>query len=290
MSEYFSDKDDQSFDMPNDDSSSADANFQSQQGAPEGMPPTDESGFGTVAPEGASQQQDITYMAVMAVIVAGMIYILYTIFFTSSRPEAPKIEPVKVEASQKAAEPATPVVTAPQPEVASQPAPEPAEKTEPAVSNNQADNDQSDSAVTADNKKMIMANADKIDEMIEESQYMTNMVRKLNDAKGSIDNRFEDMESEVDRIVSTLKDLQAKLETVEKEMVRKKEPAKPKVVEITYHIQAVVEGRAWLEDNKGRNLTIKVGDIVPQYGVVTKIDAVNSLVFTSSGKTIRVSN
>jgi predicted nuclease with TOPRIM domain len=135
-----------------------------------------------------------------------------------------------------------------------------------------------------------MANADKINEMIEESQYMSSMVRKLKDAKGSIDNRFEDMESEIDRLVSTMKDLQSKLEMVEKEMVKKKAPPKPKTAEISYQIQAVVEGRAWLEDNNGRTLTIKVGDIVPQYGVVTKIDAVNSLVFTSSGKTIRVNN
>lgn len=296
MSEYFSDKEDQSFDMPNDDTSPPETNYQSDQNISGQSPQTDESGFGTTVPEGASQQQDITYMAVMAVIIAGMLYILYTIFFTSSSTQPQKIEPVKVEQAQQQPEPTAPVATpqqaSPEQAPAAPPTPEPPapvqsqDTPEPAAVKPDVISD----SATADNKKMIMINAGKIDEVIEESQYMTNMVRKLNDAKGNIDNRFEDLESEVDRLVSTLKDLQAKLQMVEKEMVKKKPVQKQKAKEATYSIQAVVEGRAWIEDSKGRNMTVKVGDIIPDYGVVTKVDAVNSLVFTSSGKTIRVSN
>ena len=69
----------------------------------------------------------------------------------------------------------------------------------------------------------------------------------------------------------------------EKIRIRKKPKKK-----MTYRIQAVVEGRAWIQSSAGSNMTVKVGDEVKDYGTITKIDAINSVVETSSGRVIKV--
>ena len=117
---------------------------------------------------------------------------------------------------------------------------------------------------------------------------MTSMVRKLGKAKEKIDSRFQELEAEVDRLVATTEQAQAKIEALEKQLAEKAKPKAKAKPEITYSLQAVVEGRAWIENSNGRNQTVKVGDVLPDYGVITKIDAVNSLVYSSSGKIIRI--
>lgn len=56
---------------------------------------------------------------------------------------------------------------------------------------------------------------------------------------------------------------------------------------ITYHIKAVVPGRAWLVSSTGETLTISNGDkINDYYGTVKLIDSDNGRIITSSGKII----
>ena len=99
MSDYFSDKDDQSFDMPNDDPSSSNMSSDIPPPAmdPENAPKVDDSGFGTATEATGSQQQDLMYMGIMALIIAVMLYILYSMFFAATTDKNQQIEPVKVE-------------------------------------------------------------------------------------------------------------------------------------------------------------------------------------------------
>lgn len=46
-------------------------------------------------------------------------------------------------------------------------------------------------------------------------------------------------------------------------------------------VQAVIPGRAWLKDVKGRLVTVQIGDEVPGFGKVVSIDAHRGIVKTS---------
>ncbi|MCX7118035.1 MAG: type IVB secretion system protein IcmG/DotF [Legionellales bacterium] len=55
----------------------------------------------------------------------------------------------------------------------------------------------------------------------------------------------------------------------------------------TYHLQAVIPGRAWLIAGNGATLTVREGTVVAGYGMVKLIDATEGRVTTSSGLVIR---
>lgn len=56
---------------------------------------------------------------------------------------------------------------------------------------------------------------------------------------------------------------------------------------VTYYIQAVVPGRAWLKSNKGgKTLTVREGSTVPGYGVVDNIEPQLGKVIMNSGESI----
>ena len=272
MSDYFSDKDDQSFEMPNDDPSAADIkpNPIQQPVDPVTDSNVDDSGFGAAEANTGSQQQDLMYMGIMALIIVVMLYILYSMFFAVTAPDKEKIEPVKVEATPR-----------------SKPIIEAVKNTKP-VENVVAKLDPKDRQQIDKQSMSITENQDKINEILEESQYMTTMVRRLGDAKSKIDKRFEDLETEIDRLVAATEQAQDKIDALEKKLTEKPKPKVKEKPKMTYSLQAVVEGRAWIENSKGKSMTVKVGDVIEDYGVITKIDAMNSLVHCSSGKTIRI--
>ena len=57
----------------------------------------------------------------------------------------------------------------------------------------------------------------------------------------------------------------------------------------SYTVRAVVPGRAWLEQAKTRaTLTVRTGDRLRGYGVITGINSRTGLVSTSSGRAIRI--
>ena len=50
-----------------------------------------------------------------------------------------------------------------------------------------------------------------------------------------------------------------------------------------YYIQAIIPGRAWIRTSNGQTITVAYGDELAGLGKVTKIDAENGVVITSSG-------
>ena len=53
-----------------------------------------------------------------------------------------------------------------------------------------------------------------------------------------------------------------------------------------YYIQAIIPGRAWIRTSNGQTITVTYNDEIAGLGKVTKIDAENGLVVTSSGAKI----
>ncbi|MCK4608448.1 MAG: hypothetical protein KAT71_03120 [Gammaproteobacteria bacterium] len=56
---------------------------------------------------------------------------------------------------------------------------------------------------------------------------------------------------------------------------------------ISYHVRAVVPGRAWLESSSGAIITVRPGSNLGNYGTVTKIDDSRGIVKTDLGFVIK---
>ena len=265
MSEYFSDKDsEQSFDMPTDNQSIPPSGTNQEPEQPQGSP-FQSSG---VAQGEENQNQDMIYMVVMTVIIFVMIYSLYSMFFSgSSEDDKDQSSNVAIVESLNQPEKKEAVVPESQP-----------------VQKNVVPETKTPVTSSAEEKKM----SDSIDELVAENNYLTTMVRKLNDDNLGVQRRFNELESEIDDLVSKNDTMQKQISDLQKKLQPKKKEVKVKEAKETYTVEAVVEGRAWLVSGGGANKTVKVGDELKDYGSITKIDAVNSIVYTTSNRQIKV--
>lgn len=55
---------------------------------------------------------------------------------------------------------------------------------------------------------------------------------------------------------------------------------------ISYYVQAIIPGRAWLRDSENRMMTVSKGDMIPGLGAVTAIDPLQGTVSISNGAVI----
>ena len=65
-----------------------------------------------------------------------------------------------------------------------------------------------------------------------------------------------------------------------------KKPHKVEPPKLTYHLQAIVPGRAWLQDSRGVIHSVARGDKLSGYGLIQYLDADHGEVITSLGKVI----
>lgn len=121
-------------------------------------------------------------------------------------------------------------------------------------------------------------------------------VSQLTDKITSLQETITSMSQRLDTVVQTLDKQQTALDTLTtkphiiskpKRMVRKV----MRVIEvrapvISYSIQAIIPGRAWLETSTGENITVREGDILAGYGRITRISPVRNIITTSSGAII----
>jgi hypothetical protein len=61
------------------------------------------------------------------------------------------------------------------------------------------------------------------------------------------------------------------------------EPAKMMEPKITYSVQAIIPGRAWLKSESGDTVTVAEGDLLRNYGRITKIDPYDGIVNIDTG-------
>jgi len=67
-------------------------------------------------------------------------------------------------------------------------------------------------------------------------------------------------------------------------------PSTPPEPRIGYSVQAIIPGRAWLKSESGDTVTVAEGDILRNYGRITKIDPYDGIVEIDTGsKTIALS-
>jgi hypothetical protein len=108
-----------------------------------------------------------------------------------------------------------------------------------------------------------------------------------------LETQLQGVSQEVTEIKETLSGLISTLEVMAGQVQELREaqqlrpstfmPFKPKV---PYYLKAVIVGRAWLESGDGNLITVKQGDVIPEYGTINKIDHNEGWVETSSGLVI----
>ena len=124
--------------------------------------------------------------------------------------------------------------------------------------------------------------------------------KEANEATTKLQNQIQDMQSQVSQtasqqaalnksmlaLVQEVKHLSDKLQAEHTAPAAKKATKSAPVRHISFHLRAIVPGRAWIVSSDGLSQSVSVGDSVPQYGRVKVVDANRGMVLTSSGKVI----
>ena len=120
--------------------------------------------------------------------------------------------------------------------------------------------------------KKVDAYAAKIDSIIADKQ--------------KTDDEITALRSEISAITEKLSAIDSKL-TVKTPLIKKaKKKKKPLKLE-TFSLRAMIHGRAWIENDKGSYMTVKVGDMLPTYGRIVYLDEQSGVLKTTSGRDIK---
>lgn len=137
----------------------------------------------------------------------------------------------------------------------------------------------------------LVGQLNKLKKIQADSESSTTLLKdEVDDLKSSL---TEANQSQVE-MAQKISELSAQLKTLNEAVIANKPKPKKTVMhkktavvkKITYALQSVVPGRAWVKSSEGLFLTLSVGKALPQYGVVENINADQGVVTTSSGKTI----
>ena len=151
-------------------------------------------------------------------------------------------------------------------------------------------NDQLDQLAAALNKQQVMM------QQISSSNQQLNVA--VNDLKKEVttlksseqlpSNNNSVGKSDIDRISNQLADLRDRVILTE-QTLKSMQPKPAKKPLLDLYLRGIIEGRAWITNDKGRNVTIRVGDSLPDYGRVTGIFPEAGYVTTESKRKITFS-
>lgn len=148
---------------------------------------------------------------------------------------------------------------------------------------------------------VIESNNQQIEKLSADISGQELSLNRLNSAIRDIDSAQQEIAYKLNQLEKSYKDsIQYIMEyinhqkDIEKQKLKaaklKAAAAKPAKKLDVYFIRATIDGRAWLvKKGTQHNITVKVGDSVPTYGVVLAIDQDNAVINTSSGRKINLS-
>lgn len=91
--------------------------------------------------------------------------------------------------------------------------------------------------------------------------------------------------SDLDKLYNQLADLRDRVILTEK-VLKAMQPKPAKKPLAVYSLRAIIEGRAWVSDARGKNITVRVGDSLPDYGKITGIFPDSGFIMTESKRKI----
>lgn len=147
-------------------------------------------------------------------------------------------------------------------------------------SNNLTDEDNNDNDNESRLSSLELTTQQKEDEINSMIINLSSIQRNLE----SFSSKLNDLNTQVDQLTHQVFQHQDQISELEK--------AKDQVntnEEISYDIQAIIPGRAWLISSEGKVTTVREGSHLEEYGIVTAIDPNRGTIITSSGNIIEYS-
>lgn len=136
------------------------------------------------------------------------------------------------------------------------------------------------------NAQMQAENAQKISETQAQTAQMQAKIQEMN-------SRLASMETNLNQITQALLSKQSPQQlTSATSSMPSTPPPLMKVNEpkVAYSVQAIIPGRAWLKSDAGDTVTVAEGDLLKDYGRITKIDPYDGIVEIDTGaKTVTLS-
>lgn len=113
-------------------------------------------------------------------------------------------------------------------------------------------------------------------------------IDKLSAQTSELQNTLSNLDARLNSLNTAVQDLVAQQQIAAKKIAKQKLSTKSQYVapKPIYYVRALVPGRAWLETQHGKTVTVSLGDNLPGYGVVTLIDTNQGTLTTSSGAII----
>lgn len=140
-------------------------------------------------------------------------------------------------------------------------------------------------------------------DVLSSQKTMQNTLMGISDQMAQLNIHLSSQDKSYDTVQKLLQDVQAKqnanailMQEILIQMKTRPTMARPEMVNnrpkyqtphMEYFVQAVIPGRAWLVNEKGRAMTVRVGSEVPGYGMVKDIDAPEGRVVMSTSKVFR---
>lgn len=125
----------------------------------------------------------------------------------------------------------------------------------------------------------------------EYAQKMSEFEMQSNLVRGKIDEmakRVNRIESSLNQITQMLQQSapHANKQAASVESVASIIPARSSIPKVVYTVQAIIPGRAWLKADSGDTVTVAEGDVLRDYGRITKIDPYDGVVEIDTGNKI----
>lgn len=163
----------------------------------------------------------------------------------------------------------------------------PVQSPTPVVAQNPANTDAKIAVLEADSTKLI-------------NQMQSDYVQKLNDFSTqnkalqeqvqTLNSRMATMETQINQLVQALTHQSQGSERGEPAMAPETEQRTSSDQKISYNVQAIIPGRAWLRSDNGETVTVAEGDVIKSLGRVMKIDPYDGVVEINTGsKTVSLS-
>lgn len=222
----------------------------------------------------SSDKKNIKRNALIAVGVVVFLMLMYKfigpMFFSEKSESVPKQTP-----------PPLTQVTPSQPVQTTTVTPVPVQQVQPVVTESDPDLKKKVAAIEISQQSVrseLSNLSDQVNTISSNMNNLNNQIANLNQVIGNLSTQLARQSEEIGVLMARSQPKQIR------PVVRR--ATQPR---LTYNIQAVIPGRAWLIASNGSTITVREGTKIAGYGVVKLIDSMQGRILTSSGQVIRFS-
>jgi len=143
-----------------------------------------------------------------------------------------------------------------------------------------------DSGAIRELKNQLTSTQGRLDE---QTDQVDNLVSDLNEIRAETrvtNKKITEVESSIDGLNDRLIEIMEEVRKIQVNQVSQHADVIKEKPFQRYYLRALIDGRAWVQDESGKTTTVKVGDQLGDYGTITGIHPEKGVMTTSSGKGI----